>query len=250
VSSFHDHFSTLAGRYAGFRPHYPKEMFAYLASLPPQKELAWDCACGSGQATVDLAQHFRKVIGTDASGQQIAAAKRAQNVEYRVAPAEKSALAEKSADLITVAQALHWFNVDAFFVEARRVLKPTGIIAVWIYGAAKVEGDAVDELAQDFHYNRIGPYWPPEREYVENGYSTLPFPFPRIETPQFEVRERWTLDQLIGYFSSWSGTKRYTEATRKSPLPQIEAEMLTVWGDPSVPREVKWPITLRVGRNA
>ena len=249
MSHFHDHFSTLAARYAGFRPHYPKELFAYLATLPEERELAWDCACGSGQATVDLARRFRRVIATDASAQQIAAAKAVENVEYRVAAAERSGLEEKSVDLITVAQALHWFDVDAFFVEARRVLKPNGLIAVWIYGAAQIEGDAVDELAQDFHYNRIGPYWPPEREYVENGYATLPFPFVRIETPQFELRERWALEQLIGYFSSWSGTKRYTEAKGKSPLPQLEAEMLAVWGDPGMPREVRWPLTLRVGRN-
>jgi ubiquinone/menaquinone biosynthesis C-methylase UbiE len=250
VSQFPDHFSTLAARYADFRPRYPKELFAYLASMCPAHELAWDCACGSGQATHDLAAHFKKVTGTDASAQQIAAATKAPNIEYRAAPAEHSGLDDESIDMITVAQALHWFKVDAFFAEARRVLKPNAIIAVWIYGATQIEGDAVDELAQDFHYNRIGPYWPPEREFVENGYATLPFPFPRVETPKFEIKTRWTLEQLIGYFSSWSGTKRYTEAKGKSPLPQLEAEMLAVWGDPGVAREIKWPITLRVGRNA
>jgi SAM-dependent methyltransferase len=249
VSQFHDHFSSLAARYADFRPRYPKELFPYLASIASARELAWDCACGSGQATVDLAAHFKKVIGTDASSQQISAASKTANVEYRVASAESSGLPDRCADLITVAQALHWFKVDAFFEEARRVLKPSAIIAVWIYGATHIEGDAVDELAQDYHYNRIGPYWPPEREYVENGYATLPFPFRRIETPQFQIKTRWTLDQLLGYFSSWSGTKRYVEANRKNPLLQLEAEMLAVWGDPSVPREVRWPITLRVGRN-
>lgn len=249
MAAFADHFSSLAARYADFRPRYPKELFAYLASLCTARELAWDCACGSGQATLDLAPHFNKVIGTDASPQQIAAATPAANVEYRVAPAENSGLADRSVDLVTVAQALHWFKVDAFFAEAKRVLKTNGIIAVWIYGATHIEGDAVDELAQDYHYNRIGPYWPPEREYVENGYATLPFPFPRIETPQFEIKMRWTLEKLLGYFSSWSGTKRYTEAQGKSPLPQLEAEMLAVWGDPGVAREVRWPITLRVGRN-
>jgi SAM-dependent methyltransferase len=249
VAAFADHFSSLAACYADFRPRYPNTLFTYLASLCSTRELAWDCACGSGQATLDLAAHFNRVIGTDASAQQVAAAAGAPNIEYRVAPAENSGLADKSADLVTVAQALHWFKVDAFFAEAKRVLKPNGIIAVWIYGATHIEGDAVDELAQDYHYNRIGPYWPPEREYVENGYATLPFPFPRIETPQFEIKTRWTLEQLLGYFSSWSGTKRYTEAHGKSPLPQLEAEMLAVWGDPGVPREVRWPITLRVGRN-
>lgn len=249
MSQFHDHFSSLAARYADFRPRYPKELFAYLASVALARDMAWDCACGSGQATLDLAAHFKKVIGTDASAQQMAAATQAPNVEYRVAPAEKSGLANASMDLVTVAQALHWFKVDAFFDESKRVLKPNAIIAVWIYSATHIEGDAVDELAQDYHYNRIGPYWPPEREYVENGYATLPFPFPRIEAPKFEIKTRWTLEQLLGYFSSWSGTKRYIEANRKNPLLQLEAEMLAVWGDPSIPREVRWPITMRVGRN-
>jgi SAM-dependent methyltransferase len=248
VSQFADHFSSLAARYADFRPRYPKELFAYLASLCAARELAWDCACGSGQATIDLAAHFKKVIATDASAQQIAAASPATNIEYRVAPAESSELPDASADLITVAQALHWFKVDAFCAEAKRVLKPNAIIAVWLYGATHIDGDAVDELAQDYHYNRIGPYWPPEREYVENGYATLPFPFTRIESPNFEIKTRWTLDQLLGYFSSWSGTKRYIEANGKNPLAQLEAEMFAVWGDPAVPREVRWPITLRVGR--
>jgi SAM-dependent methyltransferase len=249
VSQFADHFSSLAARYADYRPRYPKELFAYLASLCPARDFALDCACGSGQATVDLAAHFKKVIGTDASAQQIAAATTAPNIEYRVAPAEKNGLENASVDLITVAQALHWFKVDDFFNEAKRVLKSNAIIAVWIYGATQIEGDAVDELAQDYHYNRIGPYWPPEREYVENGYATLPFPFP-FEAPKFEITTRWTLEQLLGYFSSWSGTKRYIEANGKNPLLQLEAEMLAVWGDPSIAREVRWPITMRVGRNS
>ena len=249
MNGFRDHFSTVAARYAAFRPHYPKGLFQFLATITPAKILAWDCACGNGQATVDLADHFEGVIGTDASAQQIGAADLRSNIEYRMAPAENSGLDKNSVDLVTVAQALHWLPLDSFYEEVRRVLKTKGILAVWSYGAAQVEGDAVDELVQDFHYNRIGPHWPPGREHVEEGYKSLPFPFSEITTPPFEMTLRWTLDQLIGYFSSWSGTKRYTDALGKSPLPQIEAEMLAVWGDPSVPRTIRWPLNLRCGRN-
>ena len=221
-----------------------------MASIAQSRELAWDCACVNGQATVDLATHFTNVLGTDASSEQISAAQSRPNIEYRVAPAENSGLAGNSADLVTVAQALHWLPLDEFYAEVRRVLKPNGVLAVWSYGAAQIEGDAVDELAQDFHYNRIGPYWPPGREHVEEGYRSLPFPFPEISTPKFEMTVRWNLQQLIGYFSSWSGTKRYTEALGKSPLPQLEAEMLTAWGDPDVLRTVRWPLILRCGRKS
>ncbi|HUS35953.1 MAG TPA: class I SAM-dependent methyltransferase [Verrucomicrobiae bacterium] len=247
MSQFRDHFSSVAASYAAFRPHYPKELFAYLASMAPQKFVAWDCACGNGQATKDLAVHFKKVIGTDGSPQQINAAAPHPNIEYKVAPAENSSLAENSVDLVTVAQALHWFPIEAFYTEARRVLRPHGVLAVWCYGATHVESAAIDELVQDFHYNRIGPYWPPGREIVEEGYRTLPFPFPEITTPQFEMTARWNLQQLLGYFSSWSGTKRYIESNGKSPLPQLEAEMLTVWSDPSTPQTIRWPVSLRCG---
>lgn len=247
MADFRDHFSTVASSYAAFRPRYPKELFAYLASIAPAKNIAWDCACGSGQATVDLTPHFDKVIGTDGSPQQISAAEIHPKIEYKVAPAENSGLPGNSIDLVTVAQALHWLPIDAFYAEARRVLKPAGVLAVWTYGAAHVESDAIDELIQDFHYNRIGPYWPPGRDLVEEGYRSLVFPFPEIQTPQFEMTARWNLQQLIGYFSSWSGTKRYIEANRKSPLPQLEAEMFTVWGDPAIPRTIRWPLSLRCG---
>jgi ubiquinone/menaquinone biosynthesis C-methylase UbiE len=249
VSGFRDHFSTLAARYADFRPTYPKELFAYLASTVNAQDLAWDCACGNGQASRDLAPYFETVIATDASAQQINAAEAYPKIEYRVAPAENSGLENATVDLVTVAQALHWFDLEKFYAEARRVLKRDGVLAVWTYSVASIEGGPLDEVMQDFYWNRIGPHWPPERRHVEEGYRTLPFPFPETEAPKFEMKARWTLAQLIGYFSSWSGTKRYIEANGKNPLPQVEAEMLALWNDPSVPREVTWPLALRVGRN-
>src|SRR4051812_2932817 len=162
-----DHFSTVSAGYAEFRPHYPAELFGYLASLAPANSTAWDCASGNGQATQALAKKFGKVIGTDASKQQIESAPRIQNAEFRVSPAEESGLADESVDLITVAPALPWFDLKRFFAEANRVLRPRGVLAAWAYGINEVEGDEVNRIVREFYSNVVGPYWPPERKLVE-----------------------------------------------------------------------------------
>jgi ubiquinone/menaquinone biosynthesis C-methylase UbiE len=247
-ATFQDHFSTVAKRYADFRPHYPAALFDYLATLVPRNSLVWDCAAGNGQAAVDLAQRFEKVIATDASREQIASAKPHPDIEFRVAPAEQSGLADKSVALITVAQALHWFDLERFYTEANRVLRPNGVLAVWAYGINEVEGEAVDQLAQDFYSKTVGPYWPPERKLVEEAYRTIPFPFSELAPPSFRMKAQWTLDQLLGYFSTWSATNRFIKATRRNPLGPLSAELSRVWGDPNSTRFVVWPVSLRVGR--
>jgi ubiquinone/menaquinone biosynthesis C-methylase UbiE len=244
---FHDHFSEVAGRYADFRPRYPAQLFDYLAELAG-RSLAWDCAAGNGQATIDLARRFDRVIATDASAQQIAAAEPMPNVEYRVATAEHSGLPDRSADLIAVAQALHWFDLNRFYAEAGRVLRPGGVLAVWAYGINQVEGSAINEIVQDFYSNIVGPYWPPERKLVEQGYRTLPFPFAELPPPRFEMQTRWTLDQLLGYFSTWSATNRYIKAKGENPLGPLAESLRLVWGDETSPRLITWPLSLRVGR--
>jgi ubiquinone/menaquinone biosynthesis C-methylase UbiE len=206
VEGFHDHFSAVANRYADFRPHYPAELFDYLATIADRDSLVWDCACGNGQATLDLASRFERVVGTDASKEQIASAKPHPRIEYRVATAEQSGLADQSVGLVTVAQALHWFDLEHFYAEARRVLRPGGVLAAWAYGVNEVEGEAVNELVQGFYDNTVGPYWPPERKLVKEGYRTIAFPFEEITPPTFRMETRWTLDELLGYFSTWSAT--------------------------------------------
>jgi SAM-dependent methyltransferase len=247
TESFRDHFSSMAGRYADFRPRYPAELFDYLATVAPRRGLVWDCACGSGQASVDLAERFERVIATDASAQQIRAAKAHPKVEYRVGSAEASGLPNGSVDLITVAQAMHWFNLEGFFAEVRRVLRPNGLLAVWTYAATEIEGEAVHALVRNYHYNVIGPYWPAERKFVEEKYASLPFPFRRIKTPDFTMRASWTLDQLIGYLSSWSGTKRYIEANHENPLEKLRCDLLNVWSNGDKAREIRWPLSLHLG---
>jgi SAM-dependent methyltransferase len=246
--TFHDHFSGVASRYADFRPHYPPALFDYFATLVSRGETVWDCACGNGQATVDLAQRFDRVIGTDASREQIAAARPHPEIEFRVAPADRSGLPGSSVGLITVAQALHWFDFGRFYAEVRRVLKPGGLLAVWAYGITEVEDEAVHRIALDYYANVVGPYWPPERVVVETGYQTIPFPFCELAPPPFRMEVRWTLDALLGYFSTWSATNRYIKAVGRNPIDPLREDLSRVWGDPAAVRLVGWPLALRMGR--
>ncbi len=248
AQTFHDHFSELAKRYAGFRPHYPAALFDYLATLAPRSATVWDCAAGNGQATVDLAERFARVIGTDGSKEQIESATPRPNIEYRVATAEASGLADGSVGMVTVAQAMHWFDLKRFYAEVRRVLSPNGVLAVWAYGINTVDSEAVNALVQDYYSNVVGPYWPPERVLVEQGYRTIEFPFAEIQAPSFRMEQSWTLDQLLGYFSSWSATNRYIKANGRNPLEPLAEKMKKVWGETEEKRLVTWPLAVRVGR--
>ncbi|HEX5220472.1 MAG TPA: class I SAM-dependent methyltransferase, partial [Verrucomicrobiae bacterium] len=201
-----------------------------------------------GQATHDLAKRFDRVVATDASKEQIASAMPNPKVEFRVAPAEQSGLSDESVGLITVAQALHWFDFDRFYAEAKRVLKPDGILAAWAYGINEVEGESVNGLVQNFYHNVVGPYWPPERTLVEEGYRTILFPFVEVASPVLRMEAQRTLEQMIGYFSTWSATNRYIKATGHNPLGSLSEELSRVWGNVNTPRLVTWPLSLRIGR--
>lgn len=248
-SSFQDHFSAVAAKYGSFRPTYPDELFAYLARVSPAGTMVWDCAAGNGQASRSLADHFTKVVATDASAQQIAAARAHPRIEYRVAPAEASGLPDASVGLVTVAQALHWFELPKFYAEVRRVLVPGGVLAVWCYGVLEVEGRAVNRIADDYYGKTLDAYWPPSRRLVEAGYKTLAFPFPELTAPKFKMETRWTMDQLLGYFSTWSATNAYIKANGHNPLEPLQQKLAPVWGNPQVPRTITWPLSLRLGIN-
>lgn len=245
-AQFPDHFSSVSRHYAEFRPTYPQPLFDWVAAHAPDRKLAWDCAAGSGQATQDLAARFDRVIATDASAAQIAAAPRHPRVEYRVAPAEQSGLPEASVDVIVVAQALHWFDLERFHAEARRVLVAGGLLAVWCYGKMRVDNECADRLLQHFYGETVGPWWPPERGHVENGYRTLPFPFEEIATPAFGIEAEWTLAQLLGYLRSWSATARFIAARGFDPVAALAHELAPHWGEGNL--RVEWPLALRAGR--
>jgi SAM-dependent methyltransferase len=243
-SAFKDHFSRQAAEYAKFRPRYPKELFRWLGSVAPAKELAWDCATGNGQAAVELGAVFERVIGTDGSAKQIANAELHPGVEYRVGTAENSGLESHSVDLITVAQALHWFDLERFYSEVRRILKPQGVIAAWAYKLATVT-EEIDAVVNHYYSEVVGPYWPAERVLVEK-FEELPFGFPLIETPAFQMVAEWKVDALLGYLRTWSATQRFMAAEKRDPLESVEEKLRGVWG--AGDRPVAWPLTVRAGR--
>jgi ubiquinone/menaquinone biosynthesis C-methylase UbiE len=242
---FKDYFSGHAAAYAAHRPSYPPELFSFLASLCRTRQRAWDCATGNGQAARGLAPQFEQVIATDASEQQISAAELCEGVEFRVARAEASGFPDAYIDLVTVAQALHWFDIDKFFEEVRRVVRPGGACAAWCYNLCSV-APQIDSVVRRFYSHVVGPFWPPEREIVEDRYRSLSFPFIARETPYFFMHRDLTLPELISYFGTWSATRRYITETGHDPLTGLYEDLLPRWGDAALPRPVRWEIALRV----
>jgi SAM-dependent methyltransferase len=245
--SFKDHFSGHAAVYASFRPGYPPALFDFVSSLPARHALAWDCATGNGQAAVDLAERFDRVVATDASAEQIALAVPHPKVEYRQALAEESGLASGSVDLVTVATALHWFDFERFYAEVERVLAPGGALVAWAYNLARVTPE-VDVLIDRLARQIVGSYWPPERRWVDEEYRTLPFPFAEVPVPELWIEESWDFARFLSYFSTWSSTVRYRQATSHDPVELVGEEMERAWGDPARVRTVRWPIMMRAGR--
>jgi SAM-dependent methyltransferase len=248
MSTFKDHFSGHANIYREARPTYPPALFGWLAQQAPDYALAWDAGCGNGQATVALAEHFARVIATDPSANQIAEAEPCANIEYRIEPAEQSTLADRSASLVTVAQALHWLDHARFYAEVKRALKPGGVLAVWAYSDCGTGDAALDRVKDRLYVDLTGPYWPTERSLVETGYRTLPFPFVEIAAPPFPMVATWTVDHLLAYFRSWSATQRYLKIRGEDPVALIEPDLRAAWGDPARVREVRWQFHLRAGR--
>jgi SAM-dependent methyltransferase len=244
---FHDHFSKAAAGYAAYRPRYPEALFSWLADHAPGRRLAWDCATGSGQAACGVAAHFERVVATDASPQQIDAAQQHRRVEYRVAPADASGLAAGSVELATVAQALHWFDRPAFYSEVRRVLSPGGLLAVWCYELMEIEPE-IDALILELYRGELASYWPPERALVEDGYHSIDFPFEEVPAPTLSMQASWTLGEVAGYMRTWSAVLRFTAARGYDPVTPLQERLLSPWGDASLRRTVRWPLSIRVGR--
>jgi SAM-dependent methyltransferase len=244
---FKDHFSGHADTYARYRPDYPASLFAWLAELAPDRDRAWDCATGNGQAAVALAEHFAGVVATDASAPQVRNAFPHPRVRYRVAPAESPGLEPASVSLVTVAQALHWFHIPAFWRQAERALKPGGVLAVWAYALFAVSPE-VDAVVLRLYHDVVGPYWPPDRKMIEEGYAGVALPFPEIDAPSFAMEKRWTLADVTGYLRTWSATRRYAEANGHDPVALVEPELAAAWGDPAAARTARWPLILKVGR--
>jgi ubiquinone/menaquinone biosynthesis C-methylase UbiE len=245
---FKDHFSVRSESYARYRPGYPSALYDFVIGLCEHRRTAWDCATGNGQAAVELARYYDHVIATDASANQTAYAMPHPRVEYRVATAEESGLSSASIDLVTVAQALHWFDIDRFFTEVRRVAATGAAIAVWSYGDPALEDPMLDDALQRFNSGTLASYWPRERHEVGKGYYKLPFPFSEVPTPSLTLKQQWTLEEFIGYIRTWSAVNSYRIAHGTDPVLSFEREINQLWTDKDTTRLVYWPLAIRAGK--
>lgn len=242
---FKDHFSGQSDAYQKYRPDYPSALFEWLASEAPSRRLAIDVATGNGQAAVALARYFEQVIATEPSAAQLSEARPHERVEYRQEAAEAISVDAGAADLLTAAQAAHWFDWSRFCVEAARVLRTGGLLTVWSYGNCRVL-PAIDSLVGDFSRDVVGPYWPRERRHVDEAYRDLALPFAPIDAPEFEMQTRWDAAAMLGYLDTWSAVRRCRARTGRDPLLLVAGPLRQAWGDGL--RDTRWPLTLRAGR--
>jgi len=260
--AFHDHFSHRAEGYALYRPHYPPELVDFLFDLTararpkkvdeadpgqPRGEV-WEAGCGSGQLTQELARRFEFVYATDASPKQIAQTTSIPRVEYRVAPADQSGLPDQSVDLAVAAQAAHWFDLDTYYAEVRRVVRAGGHIALIVYGIHATDDPRIDAIVQRFYHETLRGFWPSQRRFVEDEYRTIPFPFEERAAPRFEMVAHWPLPEMLGYVETWSAVGELSKAKGRSAIESFRAEMAVVWGEPASRRTIRWPLTMRLGR--
>jgi SAM-dependent methyltransferase len=245
--TFADHFSGVSAAYAAFRPSYPDTLFEYLANEAPARDQAWDAGTGSGQAAVGLARYFAHVLATDASAAQIERATPDSRVTYRVAKADASGLDDHTGDLVTAAQALHWFDQDRFWREVRRVLRPRGVIAVWTYGLFQIDPD-IDAVVRRFYSGVLGPFWPPERRLTEERYQTIEFPFDETAAPSFAIERRVNLEDVAGYIRTWSATRAFVKHHQIDPVDALIRDLTLAWRSPLQRRLARWPVAMRIGR--
>ena len=244
--TFADHFSGVAAQYAASRPRYPDELFKWLASQVPTRSLAWDAGCGTGQASGALAAHFAHVSATDASSAQIARAEAHPRVTYAVCGEQNPTLANGTVELVTVAQALHWFNRAAFYREVSRVLAPQGLLAAWTYELAQITPD-IDAPIQSWYRDVLGDDWPPERKHVETKYRDIDFPYQQIQTPPFAMSVLWTRAQFVAYLRIWSAVTAFSTRTGGEAIRVLEPALEATWPD-GVVHLVRWPLAVLAGR--
>ena len=252
-----DLFSDASDRYAAARPRYPRELYQFLSSLvnpgdqpsePCDKTRVWDCATGNGQAAIGLAEFFTEVYATDVSPQQIAHAMAGDNITYSVQPAESTHFGNHFFDVVVVAQALHWFDLEQFWLEVKRVLKPGGIFAAWGYDWFVISPE-IDSIVKHDVDDVIAPFWSPRLQSLWSGYSDIDCPFEPIATPPFEIEMRWRLSDLMAYLDTWSATRQYVQQHGDAFLKLAEKKLMEVWGNPDQPKIATMKMSLMVRRN-
>lgn len=240
-----DNFSHDSEAYKIFRPEYPQALFDYLKELPTQKDLMWDAGTGNGQLVKGMADVFNHIVATDISEAQLSQAFQFSNVTYLVQAAEQTKLVTGSIDLITVAQAIHWFDFDRFYLEVKRVAKKDAILAVIGYSRPRLEPE-FDRLLDEFYSRTVGPYWDKERHYIDEAYKTIPFPFKEIMVPDFSMNYLWQMSHFIGYLSTWSAVKHYKAQTGHDPLPDFARRFEAAVGI-EAELKIEFPLMLRIG---
>lgn len=241
-----DNFSIQSHHYVKFRPGYPSAVYHFLLSLVAAKEVAWDCATGNGQIAKELANYFKKVYATDISKTQLENACQSENIFYKLESAEDSTLPDEVFDLITVGQAIHWFNFEEFYLQVSRTIKPGGILAVIGYGLIKAD-QKTNAIITKLHSEILGTYWDAERRFIDEEYQTIPFPFDEIKAPAFQNIFSWSFEQLIGYLNTWSAVQHYIRLNESNPLDLIYLDLKDAW-DANSHKRVCFPILLRVGK--
>jgi len=240
-----DNFSRQADSYAKYRPQYPQQLFDFILKHVTAKQNAWDCATGNGQSAKVLAKHFENVMATDISQKQLDKAEYANNIQYTLQPAEQTNFADNSFDLVVVSQALHWFATEDFYKEVRRVAKPSSVFAAWSYSLLFISPE-IDKLVRSYYIDIIGPYWDAERKYVDEEYTTILFPFDEIAAPKFDMRYYWNIEELEGYFNTWSALQKFITANDYNPVPGIIGRIKPHWTNEKM--EIRFPLHLRIGK--
>lgn len=246
--NFNDHFSKHADVYVKYRPGYPEQLYSFLASQVTSHDIALDCATGNGQAALGLAPYFNEVIATDASQAQLDRAFPHPKIKYRLAMAEKLPVPDASVDLLTIASGAHWFDLEQFYTEAKRVLRKDAVIALWVYhGWSSTSG--LDRILHALEQNVVGDYWPkPLQKDIGTYYADMPFPFDEIVVPSFKMPLLVNRDWVIGYLRSWSATQRYIEANKSDPTQLIAKELDELFSEPNKTVDLAFKLIARAGR--
>jgi len=244
----HTLFSDKSDLYERARPGYPREVFSYLSGLSSETQLAWDCACGNGQAAIGLAQEFELVLATDVSAEQISNAKKHPQVRYKIGAAETTDFEDGCFDLVCVAQALHWFEYGKFWPEVKRVLKPGGVFSAFGYNLPSIN-PAVDDLVRKQILDIIEPYWAPQNQLIWNRYSDIEFPFRRLEAPKFEMTVSWNLQQLFALIHTFSATRRCMDDIGDTFFKQAYLNATNIWPEVDDKKTISFDFVFYAGVN-
>lgn len=241
-----DLFSQQAQEYSQYRPEYPDTLFEYIATQVTDKQHAWDVGTGNGQIARGLTKHFSSITATDISQAQIDNAYKHKRITYSVTPAENSGLNDECIDLVVVGQALHWFNLDAFFAEVARVLKDKGTLCVVTYALPRINTD-IDASLDQFHNQTLADYWPAERQLVDAQYDSIKLPWPEENSPVIDMCYEWQCEQLLAYIETWSAVTLYKKQNGTDPTVKLKQTLKKLWRNNET-LTVSWPLTIKIAR--